>query len=185
MVQWGAKGLLEDLWPWIDKDPEISREDLMVRVLEAAEIDGKLYEVTDSFQIRTIAGARSVVGDRYTWTPEDMWEALEKLPEGCIPMRAKSQSEVLLDLLQMDWSRFVDWKKGSCRFDSKEFRELLAFCGSVPAGEEFDFQDEDRRLLDKEQMLMNQGIMELRSLQRYRFMLGDEVSFVEIGRAHV
>ena len=39
MVQWGAKGLLEDLWPWIDKDPEISREDLMVRVLEAAEID--------------------------------------------------------------------------------------------------------------------------------------------------
>lgn len=178
MVQWGAKGLLEDLWPWIDKDPEISREDLMVRVLEAAEIDGKLYEVTDSFQIWTMAGARSVVGDRYTWTPEDMWEALEKLPEGCIPMRAKSQSEVLLDLLQMDWSRFVDWKKGSCRFDSKEFRELLAFCGSVPAGEEFDFQDEDRRLLDKEQMLMSQGIMELRSLQRYRFMLGDEVSFV-------
>lgn len=178
MVQWGAKGLLEDLWPWIDKDPEISREDLMVRVLEAAEINGKLYAVTDSFQIWTIVGARSVVGDRYTWTPEDMWEALEKLPEGCIPMTARSQSAVLLDLLRLDWSRFVDWKKGSCRFDSKEFRELLAFCGSIPTGEEFDFQDESRRLLDKEQMLMDPATAGLRELQEYRFMLGDEVSFV-------
>ena len=178
MVQWGAKGLLEDLWPWIDKDPEISREDLMVRVLEAAEIDGKLYAVTDSFQIWTIVGARSVVGDRYTWTPEDMWEALEKLPEGCIPMTARSQSAVLLDLLRLDWSRFVDWKKDSCRFDSKEFRELLAFCGSIPTGEEFDFQDESRRLLDKEQMLMDPATAGLRELQEYRFMLGDEVSFV-------
>lgn len=178
MVQWGAKGLLEDLWPWIDKDPEISREDLMVRVLEAAEIDGKLYAVTDSFQIWTIVGARSVVGDRYTWTPEDMWEALEKLPEGCIPMTARSQSAVLLDLLRLDWSRFVNWKKGSCRFDSKEFRELLAFCGSIPTGEEFDFQDESRRLLDKEQMLMDPATAGLRELQEYRFMLGDEVSFV-------
>ena len=38
----------------------------MVRVLEAAEIDGKLYEVTDSFQIWTMAGARSVAGRHKT-----------------------------------------------------------------------------------------------------------------------
>ena len=29
-ARWGANGLLEDLWPYIDKDPEISRETLMV-----------------------------------------------------------------------------------------------------------------------------------------------------------
>lgn len=176
--QWGAKGLLEDLWPWIDKDPELSREDLMVRVLEASEVNGKLYEVSSRFQILTMAGARSVVGDRYTWTPEDMWEALEKMPEGCVPMRAESRSQVLLNLLRLDWSRFVDWKKGSCRFDSEEFRELLAFCNDIPAGEEAGFQDQTRRLLDREQMLMDEGINYLKDLQRYRFFLGDEVSFV-------
>lgn len=176
--QWGAKGLLEDLWPWIDKDPELNREDLMIRVLEASEIDGKLYEVSDGFQIWTMAGARSVVGDRYSWTPEEMWEAVEKMPEGCVPMRTDSRSQELLDLLRLDWSRFVDWKKGSCHFDSEEFREVLEFCGSIPAGEEADLKDENRRLLDREQLLMNQGIYNLLDLQVYRFFLGDEVSFV-------
>lgn len=39
--QYGAKGLLEDLWPYIEKDSDIGREKLMEKVFRAAEQDGK------------------------------------------------------------------------------------------------------------------------------------------------
>ena len=180
VVQWGARGLLEDLWPYIDNDPELGREKLMTRVLEAAETGGKLYEISDSFRFCTLTGARSVVGDRYTWTGEDMWAALEKMPEGSVPMRAsQDRSGVLLGLMQMDWDRFVDWEKGNCRFDSEEFRELLEFCGSFPAaGSDTGYQGEALEVLERRQMLLSWDVMELDDLQEYRFLFGDEVSFV-------
>lgn len=55
--QYGAKGLLEDLWPFIKKDKEIGREKLMEKVFEAAQQDGKLFQIFENFGIQTVAGA--------------------------------------------------------------------------------------------------------------------------------
>ena len=38
-----AQGMLEDLWPYIDADPELGRDALMTRPLEALEYEGGLY----------------------------------------------------------------------------------------------------------------------------------------------
>ncbi len=95
-------------------------------------------------------------------------------------MRAsQDRSGVLLGLMQMDWDRFVDWEKGNCRFDSEEFRELLEFCGSFPAaGSDTGYQGEALEVLERRQMLLSWDVMELDDLQEYRFLFGDEVSFV-------
>jgi len=53
-----------NLWPDIDNDPELGREQLMAHVLECNEIDGQLYDVFDQFCIQTAIGSRSMVGDR-------------------------------------------------------------------------------------------------------------------------
>ena len=129
--QWAAAGLLEDLWPWIDQDPDIGREDLMERVFQALEIGGKLYEISDTFSMSTVFGRKDVVGDRMTWTPEDMEAALAKMPEGCIGID-EGGVELLLNMLCLDWGQFVDWEKGTCSFDSDVFKSLLAFCGRFP-----------------------------------------------------
>ncbi|MDE7219997.1 MAG: extracellular solute-binding protein [Oscillospiraceae bacterium] len=129
--QWAAAGLLEDLWPWIDQDPDIGREDLMERVFQALEIGGKLYEISDTFRMSTVFGRKDVVGDRMTWTPDDMEAALAKMPEGCIGID-EGGVELLLNMLRLDWGQFVDWEKGTCSFDSAEFMDLLAFCGRFP-----------------------------------------------------
>lgn len=52
------KRALEDLWPWIDSDPEISRERLMTHVLECLEVDGKLSRVCAGFKIETAVAGR-------------------------------------------------------------------------------------------------------------------------------
>lgn len=98
VTQWAARGWLEDLWPYIDSDMEIKRDGLMVRVLEAAEVDGKLYEIGAGFQISTLVGAKNVVGDRMTWTMEDMMDALKTMPDGCILFSYRDKTELLRDI---------------------------------------------------------------------------------------
>ena len=81
--QYGAKGLLEDLWPYIDNDPDLGRDAIMENVFKAAEQDGKLYQVFSTFSIQTVVGATKVVGDRMSWTLDDLQAALATMPEGC------------------------------------------------------------------------------------------------------
>ena len=172
--QWGASGLLEDLWPWIDQDPDISREDLMERVFEAMEVDGKLYEVTDSFRFWTLMGAKELVGDRMSWTPADMETALAKLPEGSIGID-EGGTALLLNILNLDWSQYVDWGSGTCSFDSEEFRDLLEFCGGFP---ESASDERWERVNDGWQLVCSIYPMSFESVQVAEAVVGGEASFV-------
>ena len=59
------RGLLEDLWPWIDGDTQLGgREALVQPVFDALAREGKLYEVTSAFEIVTACGKSALVGDR-------------------------------------------------------------------------------------------------------------------------
>ena len=49
-----SKGMLEDLTPYIDKDPEISTDDFVPSVLNAIKKDGMLYYVASSFNINAL-----------------------------------------------------------------------------------------------------------------------------------
>ena len=132
-------GLLEDLWPWIDNDPEISRENLMVRVLECASSNGSLYRIGGSFTIETAAASAKRAGKRTSWTLEEIMEAYGgTVPEiywGSTHWQYKaSAAQTLRNLLSMDLGRYVDWETGKCRFDREDFKDLLRLCAS--AGEE-------------------------------------------------
>ena len=47
--QYAARGMLENLWPYLDADPGYSRDKLMTRPVEAAQVDGKLYQLPINF----------------------------------------------------------------------------------------------------------------------------------------
>ena len=139
--KFGTKGILEDLWPYIDGDPELSREDLMTHVLECAEVDGRLYEIFNSFAIKTVAGAAEVVGNRLSWTVADLQAALESMPEGASAYGSWETANFLLwELVNVNMSSYVDWTAGTCSFDSQEFKELLSYAGSLglPMGQRGD-----------------------------------------------
>ena len=62
--QMAQKGYLEDLWPYIENDPELGRDGVLQPPLEAAEVNGGLYILFQKFCIFTLIGRESVVGDR-------------------------------------------------------------------------------------------------------------------------
>ena len=127
---YARKGLLEDLWPWIDRDPEISREDLMTHVLDCASVDGKLYRVFNSFSIQTAIVCTELMGNRTGWTLEEMMDCYRSMPEDSnILLYFYGKSGTLRNLIRNDMDRWVDWNSGECLFDSEEFKTLLELCG--------------------------------------------------------
>ncbi|MBD5160491.1 MAG: hypothetical protein HDT14_00420 [Oscillibacter sp.] len=136
------QGALEDLWPWIDGDPAISREGLMAHVLECLEVDGKLPRVCAGFEIETAVASAAVAGDRAGWTMEEMLDAFGgETPEFYFALNNDlsliytmfyrfDRQTTLYDLVNMNLSRFVNMETGECAFDSEDFKSLLRLAGS-------------------------------------------------------
>lgn len=133
--QYGAKGLLADLWPFIEGDTKLGGRDGVVQpVLGAMSTeDGKLYQIVPSATIIATVGASSVVGDAPGWTVEDALAALATMPEGCEMFAASTTRSYILDeICYMGLDSFVDWQTGECSFDTDEFIQLLEFAKLFP-----------------------------------------------------
>lgn len=184
--QYGSKGLLEDLWPFIESDEEIGgRDGVMEKALQAAEQDGKLYRVFDLFDIRTVVGASRIVGERISWTLADLQNALAQMPEGCtIFGESDTKDAMLRTILACNMDSFVDWSTGSCSFDSPSFKSLLEFCNSFPAEFNWDnvdwdqWEEPDQRVSSGKQLLQSIYLDRFTSVQRYEAVFGGDVSFV-------
>ena len=167
-TQMAAKGLLEDLYPWLDADAELSREDFFPNVLSALEVNGGLYGTCNSFQISTILGASRVVGEEPGWTYADFDAALAAMPEGCQPFDVYTTRDVILqNCLALDLDSFVDWASGQCRFDSGEFIQLLQFANRFPA--EFDWEKHDWNSEPSTEEKLAQGQQMLLQMSLYNF----------------
>ena len=138
-TQLAAKGLLEDLYPYIDADKDLSRGDFFENILNAYEVDGKLYTAVSSFLIATLQGASSVVGDTPGWTYDDYYAALASMPEGCEGLDVGvTQYQILNMCLAIDLPNYLDWSTGECRFESDDFKALLEFAKSFPSEESME-----------------------------------------------
>ncbi len=134
-----ARGLLEDLYPYIDADEELSREDFFPNVLQSVEQNGKLVSTVPGFMVMSLLGDSSVVGDEPGWTYSEFEAALADMPEGCRAMSAyTTQDEILRACLGLDMGSFVNWSTGECNFNSEEFISLLEFAKRFPATYDWD-----------------------------------------------
>lgn len=184
-TQLAAKGLLEDLYPYIDADSEFSRDDFFQNVLQAYEVNGSLYATVPGFYIYTAIGAASVVGDEPGWTYDEFEEALSSMPEGCDPFDQYTTRDTILNYcLSLDMNNFVDWTTGKCNFDSDSFKELLEFAAQFP--EEFDwdnyeYTEEDNtanRIASGRQMLTASSIWSLEDIFYNDYYFGGESTYI-------
>ncbi len=164
-TQLAAKGLLEDLYPYMDNDSEFGREDFFPNVLAALEVNGSLYSTASSFYLNSVIGASSVVGDEPGWTYDEFNAALASMPEGCEPFdRYTTRDTILQTCLNLDMDKYVDWTTGKCDFNNESFTELLEFAAQFPETfdwENYDYSNEDNattRIAQGKQMLMMTSI---------------------------
>ena len=134
------KGYLEDLWPYIENDPELGRNGVLQAPMKAAEVNGGLYILFMEVRINTVMGPESIVGKRYSWTLEELLETFSTMREDSTILRySATKRDLFFDLLCQSLNKYVDMGTGTCSFDSQDFRDMLAFLKCFP--DEVDLAD--------------------------------------------
>lgn len=177
-----GKGLLADLYGLIDADPELSREDFVPSVLRTLEKDGKLYTISSYFYVESMIGKASVVGDRLSWTVDEMMAAYATLPEGAQLLPYATKDSMLQRCLSMNLNDFVDDDTGKCSFDSPEFISLLKLCDTFPAEYNYDSENEmshPYEMLRNDMLLLYYGYMSsFEELKQYNAYLNGDYTFI-------
>ncbi len=131
LKKYAGKGLIADLYSFMDADPQHGREVFVQPVLKALENDGKLYEIGLNFSVSTAMGLQKVVGDYTTWTLADLRDAMTKLqPEATVFSFYNTKADMLSTCVSRNIKSYVDWTTGACNFDSDSFIAQLEFANS-------------------------------------------------------
>ena len=191
--QLANKGILADLYPFLDQDAELKRSDFFPNVLKALEVNGQLCTTVSGFFISSAIGAASVVGDEPGWTYDEFNAALASMPEGCTAFdQYVTRDNILSTCLALDMADFVDWATGKVSFDSPEFVNLLNFANSFPSEfdwENYDYSREDStadRLAQGKQMLVQTSAYSVDDIfyNNYTQFLGGRITYIGYPTAH-
>lgn len=183
---YATKGLLEDLYAYIDADPEISREDYFENILDAMSIDGALPCVTDGIYIITIFGSSDVFGSEPGITTAELYDILSERPEYEKPFGELITKSTFLTYALYGNIGLIDWEIGQCNFNTPEFIKLLELSSLLPseAGEPdysvaaSDMLDASRMVTDGEQLAAIEAILSMEQLAAYSRRLGDKLNIV-------
>jgi ABC-type glycerol-3-phosphate transport system substrate-binding protein len=175
-----ARGLLEDLNPFLDADPELCRSELMDSVLRATQIDGALYRVSPTFSVSTIIGNPAFVGNSAGWNLSEFREVLEANPQADIPMGTDASRESFLQMMFLhNVEQFVNWESGTTDFDNGYFIDILQLANTFPAEQDTYVANLIERIentASKRQIMINRNLCAF-AIQEDRAMLGGDFVF--------
>ncbi len=179
---YAAKGMLLDMYSFIDNDPELTRDSFLPNVLGALESeDGAIYTMPSGFWADVIVGNSHRIDNRSSWNFQEMQEVVNELGyEGPVMGPHVTQDLLLQFVLAYNQDEFVDWASGTCRFDTEAFGELLQFVAQAPETQDSSEERNDFELIAAgEQLLMYGKLGNVKSIQKFQQNFGTtDLSFV-------
>ncbi|MCR4690455.1 MAG: extracellular solute-binding protein [Lachnospiraceae bacterium] len=143
--KYAAKGMLTDLYTFMEKDPEVKKDDFYENFLKIMETDGKLYYISPLVQINCFAGRKSDLEGKKNLTVQDIMD-LEKKYDGDRFFASCGRESVLGTLANSGYADFVDWNTGKCSFDSDEFIKILEYANTYPDDESVEYIETDEMI---------------------------------------
>lgn len=132
MLNMDKKGLLADLYSFMDSDSEIKREDFLPCVLEGLEIDGRLPALMESYSVHTAVAKTKFIPKEYEhWTAADAMKFYDEYKDK-MDFCTRESATVLADyMLKIEGLGSIDQRNAVCDFGSV-FRDTLQFCIDNP-----------------------------------------------------
>lgn len=153
----GKKNVYMDLYPLIDADAELSREDFYA--LNALEENGALYYAPSGFTINSYCAFTDTVGDKLGLSWDEYFALQEQLPEGGVMASYLGKETFLRNSLDGYLPKAIDWENASCDFYNDDFIRILqaALDGYDPNCPEENpyFWDEVREMMVKGEMILD------------------------------
>ncbi len=131
--QYARRGMLENIYSYLDNDAQLSRSDFFEGYLKSLELNGGLYEVVPEYSLETTFANSRVVGTQDKWTyehfnsivnSEDYYQQLFD--------EYYERTYWLGNVIAASGDRLVDWAHGKCYFDSDYFRNVLEAAKDMP-----------------------------------------------------
>ena len=182
-----SKGLLADLYDFMENDPDFRREDYLQNIFTAYEADGKLYEAVPGFSINTLVGKASKVGELQGWTMDEFMDFADRNAsdgswQGLFEPTSCSKMNMLLTFMSFNFGSYMNEKAGECYFDGDDFIKLLEFCNRFPektvSKDKIDFSAEQNAYREDRTLLMTATVgnfRDIKTLEQVNF--GERVTF--------
>lgn len=146
------RGVLRDLFPYLDADPEVEREDLVPGALTACQAGDALPTLMPSYWLMSAVGAPEVVGDQPGWSWEAFDETCAQWPQAA-PFYGADRRFLLLYHLLLGGDAFVDWGAAQSKLDQPAFVRLLEASQRYPT-EDSDLTQDPKDILAGRQALL-------------------------------
>lgn len=154
-VNLAEKGVLADLYEFIDSDEELGRDIFVPEVLSALEDEGKLFRIPERYSICTLIGKSRYLEGCDRLSVDVLEELHRKYPD--MYFSAGYDSMATLDaFIKYYMTDFYSYETGECSFTSPEFIRLLELAVEFPEdntasaasgyGEKLSLYNEDRAL---------------------------------------
>lgn len=169
--------LFDNLYNYIDDDPEICREDFIPGILTALSDGDQLHELWETVTINTIAARTSDVEGRENLRPEDYIKILDSNNNyEAIFQRFMDKNNLLKWVASASIVKYVNLENGTCSFNDPSFSELLSWCNSMG--------DEVQEGSDIPEIDISQTVLSLESISdpiRIKYVqenLGEPITYV-------
>ena len=175
-----AKGVLEDLTPYLESSGRLSREDMIDSVLKAYTMSDTLCGIPLTFYISTLISGVSVVGEETGWTVDEMIATADQMPADAPIMEYATKNSMLQTLIVYGVDSYMNWETGECSFESDEFIKVLEFANRFP--KERTYSEDDPvmpELVEQGKLLaVNQTISSAGDYQIIKTIWGEDVTCI-------
>ena len=125
MMSYINKGLFADIYPFIDNDPDLSRDSFYDIIYSTYERDdGKLYQLLGDTSIYTLVTKETHINGKDSWTYKEFKDFYDSMPDDIIFSDDFTKWDLFYNLIDTS-SDFVDYKNGTCDFDNELFIEII------------------------------------------------------------
>ena len=183
LYQYGRKGIIEDLYSYLDEGEWPGREDFVENILANFEVDGKLYGMVPFFKIMSLIGNPNCIDmERVSFAQlKEMYEE-NRDNEDIRIYNALTKRYLLYYCILPSIESFVDLEAGTCDFVNADFQELLEFSAQF---EDYDvgtcdqmFEDYDKLQEDKMYLYFDGPIGSFKNYTHYRVLMGKSALLV-------
>ena len=170
-----SRGLLADLYPFIDNDTEYSRDDFVEGVFRATEVDGGLYCIFSGFTISSVAGHPAVLGPSIGWNRDEFRAVIDAHPEADVPFGTRfTNINFVTESVTFEIDRYIDWETGGAHFDTDSFLHLLEYANALPA--EYSTEIDTNELIAVGRQIMARTTFhDFYDYRYYKTMFGGEI----------
>lgn len=170
-----AKGLIEDLNPYLEKSTTISKEDFLDNVIATSTVNGVLTSIPTYVNLQGIVGRASQLGDMDGWTIDEFIAFTEQYPETRV-FNYATKASMLSIFLNYSIRDFVDYNSGKCNFNSEEFIKVLEFCNRFDLEFEYNENESFPNMIQEGQILLaDTGFYSMQEYQMYSLMFPEAI----------